>query len=94
LIEATWTLLDRLGPGLDVKGVLGKLLEDARHFYRSPHKNVLVVLEEVDELAILFGAQVGPDLDGLGRVPGINLHGIGIFGDFEGVECRGHDRAG
>jgi hypothetical protein len=59
-------LLEGLGTGLDVEGMLGDLPRDARHFYRSPHKNILVALEEVDNLTFLFEAQAGPDLDGLG----------------------------
>jgi hypothetical protein len=57
-----------LGLGLDVEGVLSDLSGDAWDFCWSPHKNVLVAPEEVDELAFLFGAQASPDLNGLGRV--------------------------
>jgi hypothetical protein len=35
-------------------------LGDTHHFYRSPCKNVLVALKEVDEITFLFGAEVGP----------------------------------
>jgi hypothetical protein len=55
LIEASQTLLDRIRVRLDVEGVLGDLPGDARHFYRTPHKYVPVVLGEVDGLAFLFG---------------------------------------
>jgi hypothetical protein len=56
LIEATQALLDRLRLGLYVLGMLGDLMGDARHFFRSPHKNIFVALEEIDELVFLFGA--------------------------------------
>jgi hypothetical protein len=45
---------------LNVEGVLGDLLGDARHFCRTPHKYFFVVLEEVNELTFLFGVQAGP----------------------------------
>jgi hypothetical protein len=44
-------------------------------------------LEEVDELAFLFGAQDGPNLDGLGRVLDIDLHDLDIFDGLEGAVC-------
>jgi predicted nuclease of predicted toxin-antitoxin system len=37
--------------------VLGDLPGDIRHFCQSPRKNVIVVPEDVDELAFLFGAK-------------------------------------
>jgi hypothetical protein len=87
------TLLDGLGPGLDVEGVLGDLPRDTQHFCQFPHKNILVALEEVDELAFLFGAQVSPDLDGLGWVLGVDSHGLGILSGLQGVGHGGHGRA-
>jgi hypothetical protein len=56
LVEAALALLDRLGPRLDVEGVLGDIPGDVRHFCWSPCKNVFVTPEEEDELAFLFGA--------------------------------------
>jgi hypothetical protein len=63
--------------------VLGDLPRDGRHFYWTPHKYVLIVLEEVNELAFLFVVQADPDLDGLGRVFGVDLHGLSILGHIE-----------
>jgi hypothetical protein len=77
-IEAAQTLLDRLGPELDVEGVLDDLLGDAQHFCQSPRKNVFVASEEVNNLVFLFGPQTSPDLDGLGRVLGIDPDGLGV----------------
>jgi hypothetical protein len=55
LIEALHALVDRIGAGLDVEGVLDDLPRDALHLCRTPHKCVLVASEEVDELAFQFG---------------------------------------
>jgi hypothetical protein len=55
LIEAPQALLDQPQAKLNVEAVLNDLLGDARHFYRTPHKYDLFVLEEVDELTFLFG---------------------------------------
>jgi hypothetical protein len=68
---------------LNVEGMLGGVLGYAQHFYQTPHKYVLIALQEVDELAFLFGVQAGPDLDGLGRVFSINLHGLSILDHFK-----------
>jgi hypothetical protein len=48
-------LLDRLGAGLDVEGVLGNLPGDTRYFYQTLRKYVFVASEEVNEFAFLFG---------------------------------------
>jgi hypothetical protein len=85
-------LFDRLGPELDMEGVLGDLPGDARHFCRSPHKNIFVALKEVDELIFLFEAQAGPDLDGLGWVLRINLDGLGVLDSIEDAGRGGHGR--
>jgi hypothetical protein len=54
LIEAPHALLDRLGAGLEVEGVLGDLLGDARHLCQTPRKHVLVASEEVHDFTFLF----------------------------------------
>jgi sulfopyruvate decarboxylase TPP-binding subunit len=61
----------------DVEGVLGDFPGDARHLCQAPCKDVLDVSEKVDELAFLFGVQIGPDLHGFGRASGVDLHGLG-----------------
>jgi hypothetical protein len=73
LIETMQALFDRLGPMVDVEGVLSDLPRDTRYIYRSPCKNVFIAPEEVDELAFLFGAQAGPDFDGLCNTPIMKL---------------------
>jgi hypothetical protein len=54
-------------------------------------KNVFIVPEDVDELAFLFRAQTGPDLDGLCRALSIDLDDLGVLGSLEGVRRGGHD---
>jgi hypothetical protein len=71
---------------LDIEGVLGDLPGDTRHFCQTPHKYVLVVSEDVDELTFLFRVQAGPDLDGLGRVFRVDLYNLSIVSSFEGAE--------
>jgi hypothetical protein len=63
--------------------VLGKIPGDARHFCRTSHKYALIAPEEIDELAFLFGVQASPDLDGLGEVFDVDLHGLSILNRFE-----------
>jgi hypothetical protein len=94
LIEAAQALFDRLGPKVDVEGVLGDIPGDARHFCWSSRKNVLVTPEEVDELAFLFGAQAGPDLDGLGWILNVDLYDLGILNSLEGARHGGHGWVG
>ena len=48
-----------------MKLVLGVLPRDSRHVLWRPCKDVLILTEEVDELAFLFGAEVGTDGDAL-----------------------------
>jgi hypothetical protein len=64
MVEASQTLLDRPRTGFDVEDVLGNIPGDTCYFCRAPSKHVPIALEEVDELAFLFGIQTGPDLHG------------------------------
>jgi hypothetical protein len=94
LIEVAQALFDRHGARLDVEGVLNDLSGDARHFCRSPRIHIFVASEEVDELAFLFGAQAGLDLDGLGQVLSIDLDGFGVLDNLESAGHGGHGRVG
>jgi hypothetical protein len=89
LIKALHALLDRLGTGLDVEGMLRDFLGDTRHFCWAPCKYVSIVLEDVDELTFLFRIQGGLNLHGFGWVPSIDLHGLGILVNHENARCRG-----
>jgi hypothetical protein len=55
LVEAPQVLFDWFGTRLDVDHVLGDIPRDPQHFCWAPSKQVLVALEEVDEIAFLFG---------------------------------------
>jgi hypothetical protein len=85
LNEVPQAVLDRPRSGLNVESVLDSLPGDAQHFCRTPCKYVLVTSKEVDELTFLFGIQAGLNLKSLVRVFGIDLHGLGILGHFEGA---------
>jgi hypothetical protein len=65
--------------------VLDNLSGHTWHFCQTPLKYVLAASEEVDELTFLFGVYVGPNLNGLGGVCDIDLHGLGILSRFEGA---------
>jgi hypothetical protein len=49
-------------------------------------------VEEVHKLAFLFRVQSGPDLHGSGKVSSIDMHGLGILSDFEGIGHGGMAR--
>jgi hypothetical protein len=82
-----------LEPGFIVEGVLGDFPGDAWHFCQAPCKNIPIALEEVDELAFLFGVQTGTDLHGFGRVPSIDLHSLRILIHLKNAGCRWHIQA-
>jgi hypothetical protein len=74
--------------------VLDGLSGDTQHVCRSPHKNIFAAPEEVNELAFLFQAQTGLDLDGLDWVLNIVLDSLTILGSPEGAKRGGHGRVG
>jgi hypothetical protein len=63
---------------------------DTPRIFTRLHTYFLVTSEEVDVLDFLFGVQVGPDLDGVGRVFGLNLYGLSILDCFQGTGRGGH----
>ena len=65
---------------MDFQGILGDLPQDAWHIRGFPHKDVFVIVEEVDERAFLFGGECGPDVDffALGAA-GVHEHLLGPF---------------
>jgi hypothetical protein len=93
-VKAPQALLDRPRTGFDVACVLGDFLGDSWNFIRAPRKHILVVLEEVNELAFLFEAQTCPDLHGFGKVSSIDLYVLGILVRLENGRRRGHCQAG
>jgi hypothetical protein len=74
--------------GLMLRGVLDDFPGYTQHFCWAPCKQVHVVLEEVDELAFLFGVQDDLDLHSFGQVFGIDGHGLGILVCLENARCR------
>ena len=52
-------LLHRLGAWPDLQGMLSNFSQNAWYVRGSPHKDVFVGLEEVDERAFLFGGKCG-----------------------------------
>ena len=64
--------------------MLGDLPWYARHVRRLPCEDITVVAQEVDELIFLFGRKLGPDLNCLGWVGGIDFHDLGFFERAEG----------
>ena len=47
-------------------------------------EDITVVVQEVDELAFLFGRELGPDPHCLGRVDGVDPHRLGFLERMEG----------
>jgi hypothetical protein len=85
-------LFDQLVPGLDVEGVLGTSRETPDIYTGLHAKMSLLHRRKVDKLTFLFGAQDGPDLEGLGWVLSIDLDGLDLLGTHEGAGCGGHGR--
>jgi hypothetical protein len=67
-------LLDRSSGLAYFKGVLNQLPGDTEHVGRTPCEDVGVVPEETGEHKFLFGVEVGPDGDFLGRVRQAECH--------------------
>ena len=64
--------------------MLGDPLWYARHVRKLPCKDITIVAQEVDELAFLFGQELGPDPNRLGWVGGVDSHRLGFFERTEG----------
>ena len=61
--------------------MLGDLLWYAQHVKRLPCEDIAVVMQEVNELAFLFGQELGPDPHRLGWV---DPHRLGFLKQAEG----------
>ena len=66
-----------------MKLVLGELPRYTRHVMRSPCKDVLILMEELNELAFLFAAQAGSDNHELGGVAGIQSNPLAVLGSLK-----------
>jgi hypothetical protein len=67
-VELAQRLLHGSGSSLDIQRVLGDIPRYARHVRGTPHENVGVCTEKVDEHRFLFGIELGADPDLLGGV--------------------------
>ena len=56
----------------------------ARHVRWLPCEDITIGVQEVDELAFLFGRELGPDPDHLGWVGGVDSHCLGFLKREEG----------
>ena len=65
IVKAAKSLLDRPRAGLDVQGVLGDFPRYAGHVRGLPREYVEIRAEEVDELAFLFGGELGANPHGM-----------------------------
>ena len=64
--------------------VLGELLRNTRHILGGPCKDILILTEEVDELAFLFAVKGGPYDSKLLRVRQVQDDLLGFLGRLEG----------
>ena len=64
--------------------MLGVLPWYARQVRRVPCEDIAIVAQEVDELAFLFGWELGPDPNRLGWVGGVDSHRLGFLERAEG----------
>ena len=64
--------------------MLGDLLWYPRHVRRLPCEDIVIVAQEVDELAFLLGWELSPNLHRLGWVGGVNTHRLGFLEQAEG----------
>ena len=63
--------------------MLGDLPWYARHVRRFPCEDITISAYEVDELALLFSQELGPDPHRLGQVGGVDPHHLGFLNRVE-----------
>ena len=80
-------LLGRLQARDEAQCMLDDLPWYAWHVRRLPCEDIMIVAQEVDELAFLFGRELGTDSHRFGWVGGVNTHRLGFLELAEG--CRG-----
>ena len=64
--------------------MLGDIPRYARHVRWLPYEDIAIGAQEVDELAFLFGWELGPDLHRLGWVGEFDPHRLGFLKWVEG----------
>jgi hypothetical protein len=67
-VESAQRLLHGSGPSSDIQRVLGDFPRYIGHVRGTPHENVGVCAEKVDEHCFLFGVELGTDPDLLGGI--------------------------
>jgi hypothetical protein len=76
-VESAQRLLHGSGSSSDIQRVLGDIPWYAGHVRGTPHENVGVCAEKVDEHYFLFGIELGADPDLLGGVAaGVERDGL------------------
>jgi hypothetical protein len=76
-VETAQRLLHGSGSSSDIQRVLGDIPRYAGHVRGTPHKNLGVRTEKVDEHCFLFGVELGADPDLLGGVvAGVERNGL------------------
>ena len=64
--------------------MLGDLPWYTRHVRRLSCEDIVISAQEVDELAFLFGRELGPDPHRLGWIGGVDSHRLGFLERAEG----------
>ena len=76
-VDSAQRLLHGSGSSSDIQRVLGDIPRYARHVRGTPHKNLGVRVEKVDEHCFLFGVELGADPDlRAGVVAGVEGDGL------------------
>jgi hypothetical protein len=76
-VKSAQRLLHGSSSSSDIQRVLGDIPRYARHVRGTPHKNLGVHAEKVDEHGFLFGVELGADPDLLGGVvAGVERDGL------------------
>ena len=84
IIKAMQALLSGLQAQDEAQCVLGDVPRYARHVRWLPCEDITIGVQEVDELAFLFGRELGPDPHRLARVGGVDPHRLGFLERIEG----------
>ena len=84
VVEAAQALLSELQARDEAQCVLDDLLRCAWHVRGLPCEDIMIGTQEVNELAFLFGQELGPDPNRLGWVSGVDSHRLGFLEWTEG----------
>ena len=76
-------LLDRIGIRPYMKFVLGEIRRDTRLVFGGPCKDVLILMEEIDELVFLFAVKTSAHDNKSLQVVWVQGDPLGLFGLLE-----------